>query len=233
MNICIIPARGGSKRIPRKNIKPFNGRPMIAYSIEVALKSELFSEVIVSTEDEEIAEISRSYGASVPFMRSEKNADDHTGTGDVCFEVLSKYSQMGREFQNVCCMYATTPLTTVPRLLEAFNLLNNSNYDVVFPVAKYSSPIWRSYRLDPKSGVSVNFPEFIKSRSQDLPESYYDAGQFYWFNAQEIVNMDNKNVFGNNKGVIILDDIEVQDIDNIDDWHIAEIKHHYLMQKKE
>jgi len=231
LNICVIPARGGSKRIPRKNIKEFNGKPIIAYSIEAALNSGLFSEVMVSTEDDEIAEISRYYGAVVPFMRSEKNADDFTGPGDVAFEVLTKYSELGRHFDDCCCIYATSPLLTISRLSEGLDLLSNSKYDVVFPVGKYSSPIWRSCKLDAKSGVRMNFPEYEKSRSQDLPDAYFDAGQFYWFHAQNIFNIDNKNIFGENKGVIILDDIEVQDIDNLDDWQIAEIKQDYLMQK--
>lgn len=231
MNICIIPARGKSKRIARKNIKDFNGRPIIAYSIEVALKSKLFSEVMVSTEDDEIAEISRHYGAKVPFMRSEKNADDFTGPGDVVAEVLMKYSGLGRHFDICCCIYATSPLLTISRLSEGLDLLSNSKYDVVFPVGKYSSSIWRSYKLNAKSEVKMNFPKYEKSRSQDLPDGYFDAGQFYWFHAQNIFNIDNKNIFGENKGVIILDDIEVQDIDNLDDWQIAEIKQNYLMKK--
>jgi pseudaminic acid cytidylyltransferase len=231
MNICIIPARGGSKRIARKNIKDFNGRPIIAYAIEAALKSELFSEVMVSTEDDEIANISRIYGATVPFMRSEKNADDFTGPGDVVFEVLTKYSELGQQFDQCCCIYATSPLMTIPRLIEGLQLLNSSEHDVVFPVGKYSSPIWRSYKLDAESGVRMNFPEYEKSRSQDLLDTYFDAGQFYWFHTQNIFNIDNKNTFGKNKGVIILDDIEVQDIDNLDDWQVAEIKQKYLMRK--
>jgi len=232
MNICIIPARGGSKRIARKNIKDFNGRPIIAYAIEAALKSELFSEVMVSTEDDEIAEISRRYGATVPFMRSQKNADDFTGPGDVVFEVLTKYSELGQQFDNGCCIYATSPLLTIARISEGLELLTNSKYDVVFPVGKYSSPIWRSCKLDAKSGVKMNFPEYEKSRSQDLPDAYFDAGQFYWFHTQNIFNIDNKNTFGKNKGVIVLDDLEVQDIDNMDDWQIAEIKQDYLMRKR-
>ena len=231
MNICIIPARGGSKRIARKNIKDFNGRPIIAYAIEAALKSELFSEVMVSTEDDEIAEIGRIYGATVPFMRSKENADDFTGPGDVVFEVLTKYSDLGQHFDNGCCIYATSPLLTVRRLVEGLDLLSNSKYDVVFPVGKYSSPIWRSYKLDSKSGVGMNFPEYEKCRSQDLPDAYFDAGQFYWFHTQNIFDITNKNTFGKNKGVIVLDDSEVQDIDNLDDWQIAEIKHDYLMRK--
>ncbi len=231
-NIAIIPARGGSKRIPRKNIKDFNGRPIITYAIEAALKSKLFDEVMVSTEDEEIAEISQRYGAAVPFMRSEENADDFTGPGDVVFEVLNKYSELGQEFDRACCIYATSPLITTLRLTQGYELLCDSEYDVVFPVAKYSSPIWRSYKLEKNFGVNMNFPEYEKCRSQDLPDAFFDAGQFYWFRPKSLMKLNNKNIFGQKKGVVVLEEHEVQDIDNTEDWHLAEIKYDYLIRKK-
>lgn len=232
MNIAIIPARSGSKRIPRKNIKEFCGKPMIAYSIEAALSSGLFSEVMVSTDDQEIAEISKAYGANVPFFRSEKNSDDYTGTGDVSFEVLNEYKKKGREFQYACCIYATAPLITKNRLKQGFDLLtNNMGFDTVFPVGLFNSPIWRSFKCDDTSQVKMNFPTYETSRSQDLPESYFDAGQFYWFKTKKLATLKNKNIFGINKGAIILDELEVQDIDNLKDWDIAEFKYEYRKRR--
>lgn len=231
-NIAIIPARGGSKRIPRKNIKDFNGRPIISYAIETALESGLFTKVMVSTEDEEIAEISRQWGATVPFMRSVDNADDYTGPGDVVFEVLNNYSELGLEFNCGCCIYATSPLVTVSRLREAYDLLCSSSKDVIMPVAKFSSPIWRSYSLDKDFALKMNFPEHEKSRSQDLPNAYYDAGQFYWFKSVPFMKLPNKNIFGQNRGGLILEESEVQDIDNFEDWELAQIKYQFLKRKE-
>jgi pseudaminic acid cytidylyltransferase len=231
-NLCIIPARGGSKRILRKNIKSFCGKPIIAYSIEAALKSNLFDEVMVSTDDEEIATIALQYGAKVPFMRSEINADDFTGTGDVAFEVLVKYSEIGKEYTNACCVYATAPFLDETRLIEGYKLLTDREFDVVFPLAKYSSPIWRSYFISENKSVKINYPEHEAKRSQDLPDAYYDAGQFYWFKTATLQLLENKNIFGIKKGAIVLDDMEVQDIDNVEDWVIAEKKFEYLMNKK-
>lgn len=230
-NIAIIPARGGSKRIPRKNIQPFCGKPVIAYSIEAAIGSKLFSEIMVSTEDEEIAEISIKYGANVPFFRSVKNADDFTGPGDVIYEVLNEYKKMDCVFDNVCCIYATAPLINQMRLIEGYNLLTNSNFDLVFPVAKFNYPIWRSLKVNEDFQVEVNFPEHEAKRSQDLPDAFHDAGQFYWLHAANMQTLKNKNVLGFKRGAIILDDVEVQDIDTLDDWKIAEIKFNYLKDK--
>lgn len=226
-NLAIIPARGGSKRIPRKNIKEFLGKPIIAYSIEAAIKSNLFSEVMVSTDDQEIAEVALKYGAKVPFLRSSKNADDHTGPGDVVFEVLNEYEKIGELFENCCCIYATAPLIRESRIIEGLDLLLNSDYNVVFPVGKFSSPIWRSYQMSPEFGVTMNFPDYERKRSQDIPCAYFDAGQFYWFPTKNMSLLKNKNVFGTLKGAILLEETEVQDIDNIDDWKIAEIKFNY------
>jgi N-acylneuraminate cytidylyltransferase len=229
--IAIIPARGGSKRIPRKNIRPFCGKPMISYSIEAAINSNLFDEVMVSTDDEEIASIARQYGAKVPFMRSGKNADDFTGTGDVVFEVLNMYKLIGFFFDTACCIYATAPFVNLNSLKEGFELLNNSEFDVVFPIAKYNSPIWRSYALELDRSVKMNFPENEVKRSQDLPQAYYDAGQFYWIKTTNMHSLKNKNLFGVNKGSFVLEDTHVQDIDNIEDWEIAEMKFDYINNK--
>jgi pseudaminic acid cytidylyltransferase len=227
-NICIIPARGGSKRIPRKNIKEFLGKPIIAYSIEAAIKSGIFDEVMVSTDDKEIAEIAVKYGAKTPFFRSDENSDDYSGTGDVVFEVLKKYNELGFKFRFVCCIYATAPLISENKILEGFNLILNNSSDVVFPVAKFSSPIWRSYSVGKNNRLSMNFPENDFKRSQDLPDAYFDAGQFYWVSVNQFNLLENKNTFGLNKSSIILDDSEVQDIDNVNDWEIAEIKFELL-----
>jgi N-acylneuraminate cytidylyltransferase len=230
-NIAIIPARGGSKRIPRKNIKEFCGKPIIAYSIEAALKSNLFSEIMVSTEDEEIADISIKQGAKVPFLRSMKNADDFTGPGDVMYEVLNEYNKRDCVFDNVCCVYATAPLVSEKRLIEGYNLLANTDFDLVFPVAKFNYPIWRSYKMNRDFQVEMNFPEHETKRSQDLPDAFHDAGQFYWLHAANMHTLKNKNVLGFKRGAIILDDIEVQDIDTLNDWIMAEIKFNYLKNK--
>jgi pseudaminic acid cytidylyltransferase len=231
-NICIIPARGGSKRIPRKNIRSFCGKPMISYSIEAAINSNLFDEVMVSTDDEEIAAIAKQYGAKVPFMRSTKNADDFTGTGDVVYEVLNVYKTYGKVYDVACCIYATAPFVNETSLIEGFNLLRNREFDVVFPLAKYNSPIWRSYSMTENKTVKMNFPENGAKRSQDLSDAYYDAGQFYWIKTAKMHLLDNKNTFGIAKGAILLGDMEVQDIDNIEDWEIAEMKFEYLKNQK-
>ncbi|MES2394595.1 MAG: pseudaminic acid cytidylyltransferase [Bacteroidota bacterium] len=223
-NIAIIPARGGSKRIPRKNIKDFLGKPIIAYSIEVAIKSGLFDEVMVSTDDNEIAEIAKQYGAKVPFLRSEKNADDYTGPGDVVYEVINEYQNIGIYFDIGCCIYATAPLLESKHLLEGHNLLCSSEFETVFPVVKFSSPIWRSFKIDDNAGVVMNFPEYEIKRSQDLINTYHDAGQFYWFYTSKMLELKNKNIFGVKKGAIVLEEIEIQDIDNIEDWRMAELK---------
>ena len=226
--IAIIPARGASKRIPRKNIKSFAGKPMIAHSIAAAQKSGLFDVVMVSTDDEEIATISRQFGAEVPFLRSASNSDDFSGTGEVMVEVLETYEEKGETFDAACCIYATAPLITEVRLRESLNLLEKSDYDATFPVGRFSSPIWRSYKLNDDAVTSMNFPEFEKSRSQDLPQAYFDAGQFYWFYPNNLKTIPNKNSFGMNKGAIVLEEYEVQDIDEASDWDMAELKYKYL-----
>jgi N-acylneuraminate cytidylyltransferase len=227
-NLCVIPARGGSKRIPRKNIKDFCGKPVIAYSIEAALASNLFDEVMVSTNDEEIANIARLYGAKLPFIRSAKNSDDFTGTGDVVYEVFNDYKATGIFFEQICCVYATAPLITSNRIKEGYDILIRSEFDVVFPVARYNSPIWRSYKMDERNAVVMNFPENEAKRTQDLQDAYFDAGQFYWLKTANLHLLPNKNSFGRSKAAIVLEDYEVQDIDNLKDWEIAEIKFKYL-----
>jgi len=228
-NIAIITARGGSKRIPRKNIKDFLGKPIMAYSIEVALQSELFDDVMVSTDDEEIAESARKYGAKVPFMRSAENADDFSGTASVLLEVLETYQKQGKQFAYGCCLYPTAPFITVQRLKEGFDLLNAQALDSVFPVVRFSSPIQRALKKDEYGKVSMFYPENLMKRSQDLEPAYHDAGQFYFFNTQ--VLLEKKQVWTDNSGVLVLSDKEVQDIDTPEDWELAAFKYQWLKQR--
>lgn len=221
-NLAIIPARGGSKRIPRKNIRDFLGKPIIAYSIDVALESGLFKEVMVSTDDEEIAEVAMKYGAKVPFMRSAENADDYATTVDVLVEVLQTYQQQEKNFENGCCIYPTAPLIRSAFLDNAYEKLINEDFSTVFPVVEFSYPIQRSLKLSEKGKVEMNWPEHLESRSQDLPKAYHDAGQFYWFNVEEILK--EKKLFGKNSGTIVLPSTSVQDIDTEEDWKLAEMK---------
>jgi pseudaminic acid cytidylyltransferase len=228
-NVAIIPARGGSKRIPRKNIKDFLGKPIIAYSIEAALKSDLFDEVMVSTDDKEIAEIAVKYGAKVPFLRSEKNADDHATTVDVLIEVIEKYIAQGTTFENIACLYPSAPFTTSNKLKEAYTILISKKKDAVFPVMPFSFPIQRSLKL--KDGkLEYFYPEFENSRSQDLEKAYHDAGQFYFINTSSL--LINKSILSKNTGAILITELEAQDIDNETDWKLAEIKYEYLQSTK-
>lgn len=226
--LAIIPARGGSKRIPRKNIKDFCGQPIIAYSIKAALDSGLFDEIMVSTDDEEIAALARKYGASVPFMRSPATSDDFAPTAAVLTEVLEKYKQLGHEYEVACCIYPTAPLLQAASLLAAFELLTTKEYDTVFPVLKYSYPIWRSLKLE-EGKASMNWPEHVSSRSQDLPSAYHDAGQFYFFRVDSF--MQKQALFTDNTGAVELNELQVQDIDTLTDWEMAEIKYKLLQSK--
>lgn len=218
-NLAIIPARGGSKRIPRKNVKDFLGKPIIAYSIEAALKSGLFDEVMVSTDDEEIAEIAKQYGAKVPFMRSAEAANDYASTADVLNEVIANYKSIGLEFDNFCCIYATAPLISSKNIVSAFQLLQESEFTVVYPVVEFSYPIWRCLDVDANGSMKRHWPEFENSRSQDLPKEYHDTGTFYWYQTKDWLNGSVK------LGAIIVDETAVQDIDTETDWKLAEMKY--------
>ena len=219
-NLCIIPARGGSKRIPRKNIKPFLGKPIIAYSIELALKSGLFEEVMVSTDDAEIAEVAKAFGAEVPFARSAENANDFATTMDVLKEVLAAYEKQGRTFENVCCIYPTAPLIQENALREGFEKLCSEELSSVYPVAPFSFPICRSVTIE-DGKTKMNWPEFVNTRSQDLPKAYHDAGQWYWFVPAKI----GESLYSENSGAVVLSEMEVQDIDSETDWQMAELKY--------
>jgi len=230
-NVAIIPARGGSKRIPRKNIKDFFGKPIIAYSIEIAKRSELFSNIIVSTDDEEIADIAIKYGANVPFLRSAENSNDYSTTAAVIAEVLTSlkdYSSLN--YINSCCIYPTAPLINVEKLQEGYKLLVNKNRDTVFPVLKFSYPIWRGLEFVNDGIIKMLWPEFENSRSQDLKETFHDAGQWYWFNINAFKKQ--QTFFTKNTSSIVLSEFEAQDIDNLEDWFIAEQKYQFIRKNR-
>ncbi len=218
-NLCIIPARGGSKRIPRKNIKEFMGKPIIAYAIELAIKSELFEEIMVSTDDEEIANIAISYGANVPFMRKENTANDFAITLDVLKEVVENYKNLDKHFDSICCIYPTAVLSNVKDLIAGFNLLEKNT--IVFPVTNFSFPPMRSLLVDNNGMAEYQFPKYTNERSQDLESWYHDAGQWYWHHSGFFENKE----LNFQKKVIKLSNIQVQDIDNEEDWEIAELKY--------
>ena len=220
-NLCIIPARGGSKRIPKKNIKNFLGNPIISYSIEAAIKSKLFTEVMVSTDNQEIVEISRKYGAKVPFLRSKKNSDDIATTYEVIEEVLQKYQiEQKTTFENICCLYPCAPFVTENKLKQAFNELVNKQLDSIFPIIEYSFPIQRALKLY-NNKIKLFNDKYLNSRSQDLKKSY-DAGQFYWMNIEKI--LEKKKIITDNCGGLIISELEGQDIDTEIDWKLAELK---------
>jgi N-acylneuraminate cytidylyltransferase len=228
-NLAIIPARGGSKRIPRKNIKDFLGTPIIAYSITAAIKSNLFDDIIVSTDDIEIANLSKYYGASVPFLRDPKNSDDFATTFDVIEEVINNCLQLGKEYENVCCIYPCAPFCTENQIIDSYNLLLDKKYKSVFPVVPYSTPIQRALIIENGKILPIN-SAVQNLRSQDLEHSYYDAGQFYWLDKSCILN--DKKIFTDNSGVIVLDELHAQDIDTQIDWQLAELKYK-LINKNE
>jgi len=228
--LAIITARGGSKRIPRKNIKSFLGKPIIAYSIQAALDSNLFDEVMVSTDDEEIAEIASQYGATIPFFRSAKNSDDFATTVEVLIEVLETYNKGGKSFEYGCCLYPTAPFTTPNRLKAAYQKLIDEQLDTVFPVIPFSFPIQRALKLDATNKINLFHPEHLTSRSQDLEPAYQDSGQFYWFKIDTLTTK--KNLWTDQTGAIILSEMEAHDIDTIEDWEVAEFKFQLLSNAK-
>lgn len=220
--IAIITARGGSKRIPRKNIKEFCGKPILAYSIEAALKCGLFDRVMVSTEDAEIAELAGKYGAEVPFFRSESTSGDYAVTTDVLLEVLAEYEKRGERFDLACCIYPTAPFVTAERLREAVSLLEESGADSVLPVARFSFPPQRCVVV--KDGcLQFKWPEYAQARSQDLEPFYHDAGQFYCLKVKSF--LEQKVLVMNRTVPLILPEMEIQDIDTEEDWELAQVKY--------
>ena len=224
--IAIITARGGSKRIPRKNIREFCGKPIIAYSIEAALNSGIFDEVMVSTDDEEIARIAENYGAEVPFLRSAEKADDHAPTIEVIKEVLGEYKKLGEEFDYACCIYPTAPFITSEKLKTAFEQLQSSGKDALIPVVRFSFPPQRCFVIEDES-LKYKWPENEFARSQDLEPFYHDAGQFYFQKTKTLI--EGHSMVPASTAPFIVDDMEVQDIDTFDDWNIAEIKYRKMV----
>ncbi|MEL7633407.1 MULTISPECIES: pseudaminic acid cytidylyltransferase [Sporomusa] len=227
-SIAIITARGGSKRIPRKNIKEFCGQPILAYSIQAALESKLFDEVMVSTDDKEIAEVALAYGAKVPFYRSEKTSDDYATTADVLREVLEEYKKIGKTYEWMCCIYPTAPFVTANKLKDSFEEFQAEGADALAPVIKFSYPPQRCFIIR-DNNLAYKWPEYIKARSQDLEPFYHDAGQYYFVKTK--IFEDKLTLFPEGTIPYLLDEMEVQDIDTIDDWKIAEIKYQAMKTK--
>lgn len=223
--LAIIPARGGSKRIPRKNIKDFLGRPVITYSIEAAIKSGCFGEIMVSTDDDEIAFVARNTEANVPFMRTGRTSDDFATTTDVIVEVLSAYSRLGKHFANVCCIYPAAPFITAEKLKAAYDLLIRSGADSVIPVVRFDYPVQRALEIN-NGRLRMLSPENKEMRSQDLNPAYHDAGQFYWLNVEKF--LAKKDLFADNTVPLQIPVSEAQDIDTSEDWALAEMKFRML-----
>ncbi|WP_454913474.1 pseudaminic acid cytidylyltransferase [Stutzerimonas chloritidismutans] len=220
MRLAVIPARGGSKRIPRKNIKLFCGKPMIAWSIEAALQSGCFDQVVVSTDDAEIAEVARQHGADVPFTRPAELSDDYTGTVPVIRHAIEWFTQQGRTVEQVCCLYATAPFVTAQDLNRGMQVLQGDDCDYAFSVTSYAFPIQRAIRINGQGRVEMFNPEHFNTRSQDLEEAFHDAGQFYWGRADAW--LQGKQIFSPDALPVLLPRHRVQDIDTPEDWARAE-----------
>jgi pseudaminic acid cytidylyltransferase len=227
--IAIIPARGGSKRIPKKNIKKFLGKPLIAYSIETAINSKLFDKVVVSTDNEEIAKIARAYGAEVPFIRPKELSDDFSGSGDAVKHAIEFLKSRGDIFKYVCTIYATAPLLKKKYLIEGFNKLKNSSAHMTFSVASMPFPIQRTFKITHEGRCQMFTPQYFHTRSQDLEEAYQDAGQFYWENLSvPLTDLP----FGKESIPIVLPRYLVQDIDTLEDFKRAEMMYKIIQEEK-
>jgi len=226
--LAIIPARGGSKRIPKKNIKNFCGNPIISYSIENAFDSGIFSEVMVSTDDEEISKIAEKFGASVPFFRSKKASDDHAPLVAVLLDVLSMYQKKGKNWDYVCCILPTAPLMSSEDIKTAHNILLSTKSPAIVPIVRFSYPIQRALQLDDSGIVSMVQPDFISLRSQDLKPRYHDAGQYYFI--RTAILLKEKSLFPQKTIGLEVDEMKVQDIDTETDWKLAELKYRLLMK---
>lgn len=223
--VAVITARGGSKRIPKKNIRAFCGKPILLYSIEAALCSGLFDEVMVSTDSEKIAEIAQAAGAKVPFMRSAETANDYASTADVLLEVLADYKKTGQSFDTICCIYPTAPFVTPAKLKQAVMLLEEKDVDSVVPVVRYSFPPQRAFVV--RDGFTVmKYPEHAKTRSQDLEPYFHDCGQFYCMQTSRF--LEKKQIFTDRMLSIEMPETQVQDIDNESDWELAELKYRMM-----
>jgi len=221
MRLAIIPARGGSKRIPRKNIREFGGKPMIAWAIQAAIKSACFDQIIVSTDDEEIAQVAVSFGAEVPFLRPESLSDDHTSTAPVIAHAISEMEKAGNQVTLACCIYATVPFIQPKDLIAGMELMNEKKWDFAFAAASFGYPIFRSFERLSDGSTRMFYPEHFNTRSQDLPEAWHDAGQFYWGRVQAWKN--GVRIFGARSTIVPLPRWRVQDIDTPEDWERAEM----------
>jgi pseudaminic acid cytidylyltransferase len=227
MNVAVIPARGGSKRIPRKNVRAFAGKPMIAHSIECAKESGVFDRIIVSTDDEEISRISRDYGAEVPFVRPKELSDDYANTTDVMSHAVGWLEGKGIAASGVCCIYATAPFIRSEDVKNGLAILETGRWAYVFSATTFPAPVFRSFQKNADGGIEMLFPQHYASRSQDLPEALHDAGQFYW--ARPRTWLDGAAIFGINSTVISIPRWRVQDIDTEEDWVRAEAMTGYLV----
>lgn len=229
MRLAIIPARGGSKRIPGKNIRPFCGKPILAYSIQTARDSGLFDRIIVSTDSPKIAEVACQYGAEVPFWRSPTTSDDYATLLDVLQEVVRQLAQQGVHYDEVCCLLPTAPLVTAKHLQQAHSLLEQNGYDAVFPIVRFGYPIQRALGQDEDGRVAMLQPQHYRSRSQDLSPAFHDAGQFYWFRPEPCFAAG--RMFTDNSGGTEISELEAQDIDTETDWALCELK--YQLRQKQ
>jgi pseudaminic acid cytidylyltransferase len=227
-NLAIITARANSKRIPGKNTKNFLGRPIIHYVIEAAIGSQLFTEVMVSTDCKKIAKVALSAGAKVPFIRSSENSNDHSSTANVILEVIAYYKETGSHFDNICCLYPTAALLSSTTMKKSYEQFLLSRADTLVPVCLYSHPIQRAFRIKNQTLKPSN-PEYTQTRTQDLEEHYHDVGMFYW--GTEKYLSKSGNFFSENSSPYILQENEAQDIDNPDDWELAELKYAILFHK--
>ncbi len=230
MKIAVIPARGGSKRIPRKNIKLFCGRPMIAWSIEAAQSSGLFEQIVVSTDDAEIAEVAGRWGAGIPFMRPAELSNDYAATTEVVAHATRWALDQGAEVEAVCCIYATAPFVQTDDLKRGWEGLSSGDWDYAFTVTDFAAPIFRSFQKTPEGGIDMFFPEHFATRSQDLPVALHDAGQFYW--GRPAAWLEGRRIFDRRSKPIIIPRWRVQDIDTEDDWVRAEMLAPVIMNKK-
>lgn len=220
MKLAVIPARGGSKRIPRKNIKPFGGKPMIAWSIQAAKESGVFDRIVVSTDDAEIADVARAFGADVPFLRPAELSDDHTGTIPVVAHTIDWHQVRGQNPSQICCIYATAPFVQADDIRQGAETLTQSGADFAFSVTSFAFPIQRAIQLRPDGRIEMFDPDHFQTRSQDLPEAYHDAGQFYW--GTRSAWLSGMSIFGAGSVPVILPRYRVQDIDTPEDWEQAE-----------
>ena len=230
MNVCIIPARGGSKRIPRKNIKEFNGKPLIAYSIEAALKSGCFDRVVVSTDDNEIANTAMSFGAEIPFLRPAKLSNDMIATAPIIKHAIEWLEQTGEQFNSVCCLYATAPFIQAETIALAYEQFKSSKAEYCFSVTSFASPIQRAFKFTKQNRIEMFYPKYYKRRSQDLIEAYHDAGQFYWGKTEVFKQL--KPIYSKFSSPYILPRYLVLDIDTMEDWKHAEFMYQVLDKSK-